>query len=111
MIELAHLSETQRRAYMLADNQLALNAGWDTDLLALELGELSDSASTSPTLGFEAAELDALLDHHAPDPARRDAGAAGDTGFPPGDLWLLGPHRLLCGSSTEPATWSGCWAA
>ena len=55
VIELAHLSETQRKAYILADNQLALSAGWDRELLALELGELSELGVDLQGLGFEAA--------------------------------------------------------
>ena len=104
VIELAHLSESQRRAYILADNRLAEAAGWDKEMLALEAADLSELGVDLATLGFEAAEIDALLNAGAPDP-REEA-----TPEPPavpvtrtGDLWLLGRHRLLCGSSTEPA--------
>ena len=104
VIELAHLSETQKRAYILADNRLAERAGWDRELLALELGDLAELGTDLGTLGFEAGELDALFGNELPDPREEE------TPEPPavpvsqaGDLWLLGPHRLLCGSSTEPA--------
>ena len=104
VIELAHLSETQRKAYILADNQLALAAGWDKDLLALEVGDLNDLGLDLDLLGFSAGEIDDLL-------RRRDADPDEDLvpeppAVPvsrPGDLWLLGPHRLLCGDATSAA--------
>lgn len=103
VIELAHLSETQKRAYILADNRLAEQAGWDRDLLSLELADLSEIGFDLGTLGFEGAELDALLNHGQTDP-REEA-----TPEPPrdpvsqaGDVWQLGPHRLLCGDATDP---------
>ena len=104
VIELGHLSEAQKRAYVLADNKLAEQAGWDSELLALELGELAELGIDLGALGFEAAELDALLDNALPDP--REEETPEPPAVPvsrPGDLWLLGPHRLLCGSSTEAA--------
>lgn len=104
VIELAHLTEAQKRGYILADNRLAEQAGWDRDLLALELGELADLGVELAGLSFDGAELDALLDHGRADP-REEA-----TPEPPqnpvsrlGDLWLLGPHRLLCGDATNAA--------
>ncbi len=102
VIELAHLSEAQKRAYILADNRLAENAGWDRDLLSLELGDLSTLNIDLGDLGFDGAELDALFEHGAAD-AREE-----ETPEPPvnpvsrpGDLWRLGPHRLLCGDATD----------
>ncbi len=68
VIELAHLSETQKRAYILADNRLAEQAGWDRELLALELGDLRDMAVDLTSLGFDAGELDALLNSGQADP-------------------------------------------
>ena len=103
VIELAHLSESQKRAYVLADNRLSEQAGWDRELLALEVADLADLGIDLATLGFEAAELDAVLDHHAPGP--REEGTPEPPAVPisqANDLWLLGPHRLLCGSSTDP---------
>ena len=103
VIELAGMSEAQKRAYIIADNKLALNAGWDNELLALELGELQGLGFDLSLTGFSDDELAGLL----------SVGTAGLTDpdeVPPlpedpisrsGDLWLLGPHRLLCGDSTR----------
>jgi ParB-like chromosome segregation protein Spo0J len=74
VIELSHLTAAQRRAYVIADNQLALNAGWDNDLLALELGELREGGFDVSLIGFDAAELAALL---GDDGAEDDQPAAG----------------------------------
>jgi len=105
-----HLSQTEKRAYVLADNKLALNAGWDEELLALELKELATSADLDFELdltGFSIAECDALIDSLEPreegDPAE-DLLPELDQGPPrcrPGDLWRLGPHRLICGDSLD----------
>nr|WP_091844361.1 DNA methyltransferase [Palleronia pelagia] len=103
VIELGHLSEAQKRAYILADNRLAERAGWDRELLGLELADLGDLGIDLGEIGFEGAELDALL----------SSGLAKDgeeaTPEPPvdpvsrvGDLWCLGAHRLLCGDATDP---------
>lgn len=110
VIELAHLTPVQKRAYILADNRLALDAGWDNDLLALELGDLQDAGFDLDLTGFTGDEITELLQ-----PAADDDGEDGDDGADdipepvadpvvrPGDLWLLGRHRLLCGDSTNPA--------
>jgi len=102
VIELAHLSEAQKRAYILADNRLAEQAGWDRELLGLELADLGDMGIDLGDLGFDGSELDALLDHGAADPREES------TPEPPakpvsrrGDLWLLGNHRLICGDATN----------
>ncbi|SMX37431.1 site-specific DNA-methyltransferase [Maliponia aquimaris] len=102
VIELAHLSEASKRAYILADNRLAENAGWDRELLSLELGDLSELGIDLGDLGFDGPELDALFEHGAGDP-REEATPEPPT-HPvsrPGDLWHLGPHRLLCGDATD----------
>ncbi|MFO1176035.1 MAG: DNA methyltransferase [Paracoccaceae bacterium] len=103
-IELAHLTAVQKKAYILADNRLAEAAGWDRELLALELGDLDGLGVDLTGLGFDPGELDALLQAGQPDP-RED-----DVPEPPavpvsrmGDLWVLGSHRLLCGDATAPA--------
>jgi DNA modification methylase len=103
VIELAHLSESQKRAYILADNKLAEQAGWDRELLALELGDLGELGVDLTELGFGSLELDELLGLGTADP-KEEA-----TPEPPavpvsrlGDLWCLGPHRLLCGDATKP---------
>lgn len=102
VIELGHLNDAQKRAYILADNRLAEQAGWDRELLALELGDLADLGVDLGAIGFDAAELDALLDLGAGDPREEEVPE------PPavpvsrsGDLWLLGAHRLLCGDATD----------
>ncbi len=105
VIELAHLSEAQRRSYILADNRLAEQAGWDRDLLAIEAGELSDLGIDLTSLGFEAGEIDALLRAGDADP-REDVvpEAPAVPVSRPDDLWVLGRHRLICGDATEPGT-------
>lgn len=105
VIELAHLTEAQRRAYILADNKLAEQAGWDKALLALELGDLQDMAVDLGSLGFEPGELDALLRGGEADEREDDVPAV--PAIPvtrSGDLWVLGTHRLICGDATDAAT-------
>ncbi len=103
-------SEAQIRAYLLADNKLALNAGWDTATLALELGELQAMGFDLALTGFSDDEIAELLatpddvvseDAAADDPADVEANAPATVVTRPGDLWLLGEHRLLCGDSTD----------
>ena len=99
-------SEAQVRAYRIADNKLALNAGWDDDLLRLELGELRGLEVDLGLLGFGTEELEALFappsagltdPDEAPEPPVRPASVLGD-------VWLLGRHRLVCGDSTDADT-------
>jgi DNA modification methylase len=103
-IELKHLTKTQKKAYILADNRLALNSGWDNDLLALELGELSDDGFDLDLLGFDAAEL-SLLDEPETTEGLTDEDAVPDVPEEPitklGDVWLCGNHRVMCGDSTS----------
>lgn len=102
VIELAHLSEAQKRAYILADNRLAEQAGWDRELLGLELADLSDLGIDLSDIGFEGAELDALLNLGAGEPKEE---ATPEPPIAPvsrsGDVWHLGPHRLMCGDATD----------
>ena len=105
VIVIKRLSETQRRALVIADNKLALNAGWDDELLAAELEALRDDGFNMDLVGFTDEELAILLD--------RGESAGGLTGEdatpePPsdpitklGDLYSLGRHRLLCGDATR----------
>src|SRR5918999_1501620 len=102
VIELAHMSEAQKRAYVLADNQLALSAGWDEELLRLELADLSELGFDLGLVGFGEGELERLL-------AGSKEGLTEDDEAPPlpeqavtqpGDVWVLGEHRLLCGDAT-----------
>ena len=105
VIELTHLTEAQKRAYILADNRLAEQAGWDRDLLSLELADLDALGIDLGELGFDGAELDALLDHGSADPREEETPEPpADPVSRPGDLWCLGPHRLICGDATDPAT-------
>lgn len=98
-------SEAQRRAYVLADNKLALNAGWDTDLLKLELGDLKADGFDLGLTGFDGDELATLLadpTEGLTDPDETPAVQAAAV-TEPGDVWLLGKHRIVCGDCTDPA--------
>ncbi|HEV7285530.1 MAG TPA: site-specific DNA-methyltransferase, partial [Kaistia sp.] len=104
VIELAGLSEAERRAYILADNRLALNAGWDEDLLASEVADLDALGVDLSLAGFAENEIGTLLDHF-----RAGGSFADEAPAPPadpvtraGDLWCLGEHRLLCGDALKP---------
>ncbi len=108
---LDQLSATQRRALLIADNQIALNAGWDEDLLAAELGELRAEGFDLALMGFDELELTRLLDGAGVDGLTDpddvpDTPAPLDTVTERGDLWRLGQHRLVCGDSTEDATYA-----
>ena len=108
VIRLAHLTPEQARAYRIADNKLALDAGWDEELLAAEFHELNGAGYDLGLTGFSAEELDELLaDRRRQRSGRRPgegAGAAGASGVAPGRPVAAGPHRLLCGDSTMPRT-------
>jgi site-specific DNA-methyltransferase (adenine-specific) len=105
-IRLSHLSDAQKRAYVIADNKLALNAGWDEAMLKLELADLKVLDFDLDLTGFNTAEIDALL---------AEKGTEGltdpdDTPEPPvepvtrlGDVWVCGQHRVMCGSSLDQA--------
>jgi DNA modification methylase len=104
VIELAGLSGAAKRAYILADNKLALNAGWDEAMLGLEVGELSDLGVDLTLAGFSDRELQALGANHNPgltDPDETPELPA-DPVTRMGDIWVLGRHRLICGDCTEP---------
>jgi DNA modification methylase len=105
VIVLDHLTEAQKRAYIIADNQLALNAGWDDDLLRSELAALQEESFDLGLIGFEDQELARLL-------AAQDAreGLTDEDAVPAlpeepvsrlGDLWILGNHKLLVGDATD----------
>jgi DNA modification methylase len=102
-IRLAHLTETQKRAYIIADNKLALNAGWDEEMLGLELAELREADFDLDVLGFDADELANFLAE--PSEGLTDDDAVPEVPAVPvtveGDVWLLGRHRLMCGDSTS----------
>ncbi len=116
VIELAHLTASQKRAYVIADNRLALDAGWDEEMLALELADLSDAGYDLALTGFDGSELERLLTTaldgdtaeagNDPDDAADDA--ADDVPEAPvvpvsrtGDVWAIGAHRLICGDATD----------
>jgi len=108
VIRFDHLSDAQKRAYLIADNQLALQAGWDDALLAEELAWLGDERFDLDLVGFDATELERLLaiadgeagsdeaEDEVPEPPEEPVSR-------PGDLWVLGNHRLLCGDATVQA--------
>jgi ParB-like chromosome segregation protein Spo0J len=106
-IRLEHLSEAQKRAYILADNKLAEKAGWDREILAIELQHLMDLElvfDVSVT-GFEMPEIDVLIQDLEAKPAKADPADAvpaitGPAVTKPGDIWQIGPHRLICGDAT-----------
>jgi len=104
VIRLGHLSAAQARAYRLADNRIALNAGWDEALLGAELGRLKEDGIDLELLGFPEDELDRLLDGLDEGGGERDEDSVPEPPAEPitrrGDLWLLGGHRLLCGDAT-----------
>jgi DNA modification methylase len=103
-----HLSEAQKKAYILADNRLALSAGWDEELLALEFADLKELGFDVELTGFDAAEIEKLF--------ADSGGNVQDDGFDltaaleqaafvlPGDAWTLGRHRLMCGDATDADT-------
>jgi DNA modification methylase len=103
-IDCSDMTESQKKAYIIADNKLALNAGWDTNFLSLELQELKDQDFDLTLLGFDDKELDALL---APETTEglTDEDSVPDTPIEPktklGDIYILGNHRLMCGDSTS----------
>ena len=97
-------SEAQKRAYVIADNKLALNAGWDNELLALELAELDGLGFDVELTGFSDEEIKALMPVEVTegltDPDEAPPVPANPVTVP-GDVWVLGGHRLLCGDSTS----------
>lgn len=104
VIELKDMTETQKKAYIIADNQLAMNSGWDTSLLSLELEELQDEGFDLDLLGFDDKELNALLEPEIVE-GMTDEDAVPDMPEEPktklGDIYILGNHRLMCGDSTS----------
>jgi len=107
-IKLFHLSAAEQRAYVLADNKLALNAGWDRETLAIELQGLIEVGFDVELTGFSLAEIDVTIDDaRAADPTSTDrqedalVQTQGPVVTRPGDLWQLGRHRLLCGDSQD----------
>lgn len=104
VIVLDHLSATQRRALVLAGNRIAANAGWDEELLKLEIAELNEADFNLELMGFGDEELERLLNGEGDTTGLTEDDAVPDLPVDPvsktGDVWLLGQHRLLCGDST-----------
>jgi len=103
-IELADLTETQRKAYIIADNRLALNAGWDNEMLTIELNDLLADNFALDILGFDPKELAALLEPEVVEGLTDEDAAPALPDEPitkPGDIYKLGKHRLMCGDSTS----------
>jgi DNA modification methylase len=105
VIELKTLSKAQKQAYIIADNRLALNAGWDNTMLTIELNELLEDKFALEILGFDKDELDALLNPTQETEGLTDEDAVPDVPDEPktklGDIYILGNHRLMCGDSTS----------
>jgi DNA modification methylase len=102
-VEAAHLTEAQKRAYVIADNRMALDAGWDIDLLKVEIGDLQGMDFDLSLTGFDPGELENFL-------AEKTEGLTDPDAVPDvperavtvlGDVWLMGNHRLMCGDSTS----------
>jgi DNA modification methylase len=112
VIELAHLSVNQKRAYVIADNRLALDAGWDEEMLALELADLTSAGYDLALTGFDDVDLEAMFGDPDGDTVE---GNTADDAVPEvpvtpvsqaGDVWLLGSHRLVCGDSTQAESYA-----
>ncbi|EFH71119.1 DNA methylase N-4/N-6 domain-containing protein [Gardnerella vaginalis 5-1] len=103
-----HLTETQKRAYIIADNKLSLNAGWDNELLAVELSELEGADFNLDLLGFDEAELSSIFDADK-DVNDDDFDVEKELEEPcfskTGDMWTLGKHRIICGDATKLETY------
>ena len=103
-IVLDHLTDTQIKAYVIADNQIPLNAGWDLDMLKLEVSALDSSEFNLDLLGFEDGFLDGLLEDEEDDTEQDEDSVPDVTDEHKsmlGDVWILGEHRLMCGDSTS----------
>ena len=106
VIEAAHLTEAQKRAYVIADNRLALDAGWDNELLKIELQDLDAEGFDLSLTGFNLDEIGNLLAE--PTEGLTDEDAVPEVPAVPvtveGDVWVMGRHRIVCGSSTDEHT-------
>ena len=102
-IQLSHLTEAQKRALVIADNQLALNAGWDMDMLKVELQDLKTEDFDLDFLGFDDSFIDGLMNEIDPNKGLTDEDAVPEIPVKPktklGDIYILGNHRLMCGDS------------
>ncbi len=109
VVVLGHLSEIQRRAYVIADNQLALNAGWNDELLREQMSSLGEDGFNLSLVGFSDDELASILADDEPEAAavgvEEDAvlEPPAQPATMPGDVWLIGRHRLICGDCRDTA--------
>lgn len=100
-----HLTPEQLRAYMLADNRIQLDAGWDEEILKVELGELSDIGFNIDLTGFDISEVEGHLRHKGFVDGEDDVPETPENPVSKlGDIWILGEHRVMCGDSTDPET-------
>jgi hypothetical protein len=108
-VRLSHLSETEKKAYIIADNRLAEKAGWDNEVLAIELQGLVDLGFDVLLTGFEPAETDIIFEGIGDESEQPENQVPEEPSGPPvsrlGDVWLLGKHVLVCGDSTDAATY------
>jgi DNA modification methylase len=113
-LRIEHLTDTEKRAYILADNKLAAKAGWDREILAIELQTLVDMDFEIELAGFEMGEVDLILDEATeikqapllPEDSVPEV-SAGRPAIKRGDLWLLGAHRLYCGDARDERAYDG----
>lgn len=110
VVVLEHLTPTQRRALVIADNKIAENAGWDEELLRLELADLQEADFDLALTGFDADELlEIMAGEESTTEGNTDEDAAPEVPVTPvskpGDVWIMGQHRLLCGDSTDAASY------
>lgn len=106
VVRIEHMSAEQKRAYVIADNQLALNAGWDEALLAMEFEALSELEFDISLVGFEMGEVDRIISNFTEiEPAEENtvpAVSENESVTQIGDVWQIGSHRLICGDATDP---------
>lgn len=105
-IRLDHLTKSQQKAYVLAHNRIALDSGWDSDLLKIEFNELIEAGFDLDLTGFDQKEIDAFLnaeiENEFEDHESDGLGETAESICKLGDIWILGDHRLMCGDSTNP---------
>jgi ParB-like chromosome segregation protein Spo0J len=109
VLRVDHLSLTQLRAYVIADNRTALNAGWDFEILKEDFEAILDCDLDVTITGFDVAEIDLIVNadsEPAPDPADELPALPATAVTQFGDIWTIGPHRLICGDATKPETYA-----
>ena len=105
-----HLTEAQKKAYILADNRMALDAGWDEELLSVEMQELQELGFDLGLTGFDESEIADLFDINSDEAKQDDFDVDAELEKPckskTGDIWYLGKHTVICGDSTLPETYT-----